>query len=536
VLALVLAASMLSAGASVALAVVPTKEAQKITFTSAPPSSATVGGPTYNVTATGGPSGNPVAFTIDSTSASVCTITGATVSFTSAGICTVDANQAGNSQYKRARQAQQSFAVGRGVQTATFTSTAPASATVGGVVYNVTATGGPSGNPVTLTIDSASTSVCTISGSTVGFIGAGRCTIDANQAGNANYEPAPQAQQSFAVGAQTIAFTSAAASNAAVGSSYAVTATGGGSGNPVTFTIDSASTSVCTISGSTVGFIGAGRCTIDANQAGNANYEPAPQAQQSVTVGRGAQVITFFSMAPSNAAVGGSYALTAAGGGSGNPVTFTSDPATQACAISGETVYFVGTGQCVIDANQAGDSNYEPAPQAQQSFVVAAASEHQIIVAPSGTAPSSGTLSFKQVGSAPDSRFSVIGASLNLATYSITLVESVADPGVFSWVLTFENGKFGTYAANTKRCKTGSVRLKGECRPTRIVFARGSETVATVGRVSFTVRPTSAGIAALRRAFKRHKGLPVKAQVTFQSSRGGSPVARTQALLVTLTR
>jgi hypothetical protein len=33
----------------------------------------------------------------------------------------------------------------------------------------------------------------------VTFKASGTCTIDANQAGNANYEPAPQAQQSFAV-------------------------------------------------------------------------------------------------------------------------------------------------------------------------------------------------------------------------------------------------------------------------------------------------------------------------------------------------
>jgi hypothetical protein len=479
-----------------------------------------------------------VTFTIDPTSASVCTITGATVSFTGAGTCTIDANQAGNSKYKRAPQAQQSFGVGKGVQTATFTSTAPVSATVGGPTYNVTATGGPSGNPVTFTIDPASVSVCTISGSTVSFIGAGRCAIDANQAGNANYEPAPQAQQSFAVGAQTIAFTSTAPSSATVGGSYAVTAVGGGSGNPVTFTIDSASTSVCTISGSTVSFIGAGTCAIDANQAGNASYEPAPQAQQSFAVGRGAQTITFTSTAPGNATVGESYAVTAAGGPSGNPVTFTIDSATRACASSGATVFFVGVGECVIDANQAGDSNYDPAPQAQQSFVVAAAPGQQIIVLPSRTAPSSNTLAIKQVGSvsAPDSSFRVIGASLSLATYSITLVESVVDPGVFNWVLTFENGKFGIYAANTKRCKSGSARLQGKCRPSRILFGRGRETVSTPGRVSFTVRPTSAGIAALRRAFKRHQGLPVTALVTFQSSRGGRPVARTQALLVKLRR
>jgi hypothetical protein len=53
--------------------------------------------------------------------------------------------------------------------------------------------------------------VCTISGSTVSFIGAGRCTIDANQPGDSEdeyaeppYNRAPQAQQSFAVTAPVV--------------------------------------------------------------------------------------------------------------------------------------------------------------------------------------------------------------------------------------------------------------------------------------------------------------------------------------------
>jgi len=58
-----------------------------------------------------------------------------------------------------------------------------------------------------LSIDASSSAVCTIdggsSGSHVSFIGAGTCKIDANQAGDGNYNAAAQAQQSFVVGAGT---------------------------------------------------------------------------------------------------------------------------------------------------------------------------------------------------------------------------------------------------------------------------------------------------------------------------------------------
>lgn len=87
---------------------------------------------------------------------------------------------------------------------------------------------------------------------------------------------------------QTITFTSEPPVNPSHGDTYTVSATGGGSGNPVIFTIDpsSVSTKVCTINTTTntVAFSGAGTCIIDANQAGNAQYQAAPQAQQSITV------------------------------------------------------------------------------------------------------------------------------------------------------------------------------------------------------------------------------------------------------------
>ncbi|HZF12168.1 MAG TPA: Ig-like domain-containing protein, partial [Thermoanaerobaculia bacterium] len=344
------------------------KSDQTITFSSTPPAGAKVGGPTYTVTATAS-SGLTVAFTIDATATTVCSISGSTVSFIGAGTCVIDANQAGDANYNAAPQAQQSDPVGKGDQTITFTSTPPAGAKVGGPTYTVTATA-TSGLPVTFTIDATATSVCSISGSTVSFLAVGTCVIDANQAGNANYNAAPQAQQSDPVGKgdQTITFTSTPPAGAKVGGpTYTVTATAS-SGLPVTFTIDASATSVCSISGSTVSFIGAGTCVIDANQAGNANYNAAPQAQQSDPVGKGDQTITFTSTPPAGAKVGGPTYTVTATATSGLPVTFTIDAtATSVCSISGSTVSFIGAGTCVIDANQAGNANYNAAPQAQQS-------------------------------------------------------------------------------------------------------------------------------------------------------------------------
>ena len=208
---------------------------QTIVFTSAAPVNATVGGAAYVATAHAS-SNLAVTLSIDSISDTVCTINNGIVSFIGVGTCTIDANQGGNATFAPAPQVQQSFAVvfsgGVTQQAIAFTSPAPANAKVAGAGY-VPIAQATSNLPVTLTIDAASDTVCAISGSTVSFVGIGTCTIDANQGGDATFAPAPQVQQSFAVGAsggvtsQAITFTSAAPANAKVaGPTYTATAHG----------------------------------------------------------------------------------------------------------------------------------------------------------------------------------------------------------------------------------------------------------------------------------------------------------------------
>jgi hypothetical protein len=120
-------------------------------------------------------------------------------------------------------------------QTITFTSTPPTNATVGGPTYTVSATGGGSGNPVMFTVDSSSTSICSISGAVVSFIGGGTCTIDANQEGNSTYSAAPQAQQSFPVGGPPPTITSFTPTSGAPGTKVTIKGTNLSGATSVTF-------------------------------------------------------------------------------------------------------------------------------------------------------------------------------------------------------------------------------------------------------------------------------------------------------------
>jgi hypothetical protein len=87
------------------------------------------------------------------------------------------------------------------------------------------------------------------------------------------------------------------------------------------------------------------------------------------------QAISFTSSPPTAAVVGGNYAISATGGGSGNPVIFSVDASSsaRACSISGSNVTFTGAGTCELDANQAAGTGYSAAPQTNQSFTIAAA-------------------------------------------------------------------------------------------------------------------------------------------------------------------
>jgi outer membrane protein OmpA-like peptidoglycan-associated protein len=348
------------------------KANQTITYGTTAPSTPLVGS-TYSVAASS-TSSLAVTITVDPSSSSVCSISSHVVTMLSTGTCLLDANQAGNSSYLAATQVQQSFVVDA-TQTVAFTSTAPAGAVVGGSTYTPTATATSALTPV-ITVAAGSSSVCTISGGVVSLIGAGTCTLYANQAGNGTYTPATQVLQSFSVAKspQTVAFTSTAPSNEVVGGAVYTPAASATSALTPVITVASSSSGVCTISSGTVSFVGGGICTLDANQAGNGAYYAATQVLQSFVVAN-TQVVSFTSTPPSQAQASGATYTPSASTTSGlAPVITVDSSSSSICSISGGVVSFLSAGTCTLDANQAGGSmsgsTYAAAAQVQQSFYV----------------------------------------------------------------------------------------------------------------------------------------------------------------------
>ncbi len=149
---------------------------------------------------------------------------------------------------------------------------------------------------------------------------------------------------------------------------------------------------------------GAKSFTVDAaDHAGNTATVTHPYS-----VSQAAQTINFTSTPPVPAYVGGSYSVSASGGGSGNPVVFSSlSPGV--CTVSGSTVAPDAAGTCVVAANQAGNSDYLAAPQATQSFTISAPPGGFVFsgfFAPVDNLP---TVNVAKVGSAIPGKFSLGG-------------------------------------------------------------------------------------------------------------------------------
>jgi hypothetical protein len=357
-----------AAATQVTASIVVNQAAQAITFSPATP--VTYGPSPIMLAASGGASGNPVSFSIVSGPGTLSGTNNSTLTATGAGTVVIAANQAGNANYSAATQVTASIVVNQKAQTITFAPTTPV--TYGTVPITLTATGGTSGNPVSFSFVSGPGTLSGTNNSTLTVTGAGTIVIAANQSGNTNYSAATQVTANVVVSQATQAITAfAPATPVTYGiSPIPLTVTGGGSGNPVTFSIVNGPGTLSGTSNSTLTVTGVGTIVIAANQAGNANYSAATQVTASIVVNQTSQSITFSPATPVTYGVT-PITLTATGGASGNPVSFgiLSGPGTLR-GTNNSALTVMGAGTIVIAANQAGSSSYSAAAQVAASIVV----------------------------------------------------------------------------------------------------------------------------------------------------------------------
>lgn len=229
---------------------------------------------------------------------------------------------------------------------------------------------------------------------------------------------------------QAITFTPLT-SPAVIGTPQTLSATGGASGQPVTFTVGAGTTTgACSISGTVLSFAATGTCIVAADQAGTSTYAAAPQVVQTLTVDKAATSTTL-TVTPANSVYGQSVSATATvTGATSGTVQFSvgGQPAGAPVALQGGIATsgaLAGPGAPLLPGNHpvtavftpSDTSTHEPSTATPQVLTVAqAATTTTVTVAPTTltarvhvTAPGSGdptglvtfTVDGDAVGTAP---------------------------------------------------------------------------------------------------------------------------------------
>jgi hypothetical protein len=305
-----------------------------------------------------------------------------------------------------------------------------------------------SGLPVSYALISGPAS---LSGNVLTLTGAGTVVLQAKQAGNANFASVQlNTSYEIAKGPQTLSFP-----NPGDQSFNLAPITLGGSassGMPISYDIVSGPASVL---GDKLILNGIGLVKVRANQSGNANYLAAISKEQSFTVSKGAQTISFAEI--SQQTFGTIPVQLIATASSGLPVIFqvVSGPG----SVSGNSLTIAGAGTIVVLAHQAGDA-FNFAATVSQEVRVAKASQSISFADLTATGYSTNAISLTAIASSGlPVGFRIVSGSGKIVESALTLtgIGSIA-------IAADQNGGDNYLAANSVT--------------NRFVVSRGPQTIS----------------------------------------------------------
>ena len=302
---------------------------------------------------------------VTSSTPSVCTVgnDNFTVDFVASGQCTIEAHVASGTDYSSANGQPQSFMVAKATPTTPTIANLPSGAVYGGTLSAVVTTNGDG----TKTVTSLTSSVCTATGLSVSYVGAGTCTLVAHVASGNNFLNSDGAPQSFSVSKApaVIPTISDLPSAATFGGDFGATVTTNSDG---VASVTSNTPNVCSANGLSVSYVGVGTCTLVASVTQGSNFLASTGSAQSFTVAQKPPNLPVISDLPSNALYGGNFAATVLTNGDGVSSVTSQTPTT--CSASGLSVSFVEAGTCTLVAEVAPGKNYAGATGTPQSFTI----------------------------------------------------------------------------------------------------------------------------------------------------------------------
>jgi hypothetical protein len=350
---------------------------------------------TTTVSTSGGSGTGLVSLAIANGSVTVCSIEGNTVIALTAGSCVIEVSKAGDTNYlaKTAsvtvtinKIAQSNFAIDA-------TSTSLTYAASPAVTTEFSITGGNGAGAESVAVASSSALICSIDGNTVTVLSAGTCVLNATKASDTNYL--------FATESVTITIAKASQTDlAATATRSSITITGtnttselsftGGSGTGAsTWSIDSASVGICSLSGTTVTAVASGTCVINLVKVADTNYL---QATDSLTISVSAALQSALTIAAAETSLTFSstdltFTTVSISGGNGTGRIWFETVNADKCVVGAArntangiraTVTALHAGTCEVRGHKDGDANFAPAESSAIEIIVAKGTQSEL--------------------------------------------------------------------------------------------------------------------------------------------------------------
>ena len=353
---------------------------------------------------------------------------------------------------------------GAGPQSQTISFTAIPNHIYGDAAFTVSAVAS-SALPVTYSVKSGN---ATISGSTVTITGIGTVVIAADQTGNAGFNPATTATQSFTIAKGVLTVTAQNASSAAGAAIVPLSSvTTGFVYNDLASVLSGAP--ALSTTATTASIIGTYPISIAAGTLAATNYTFNLVAG-TYTITAAGQTITFPAI-PNHVYGDAAFALGATSSAS-LPVTYTvTGPAT----IASGNLTISGIGTVKVTANAAGNSNFAAAPAVSQSFTVAPAvltvtgQSASIVYATNPAASYTATITgyvngegASVVTGTPTSTTTATSLT-GVGTYAITPTQNLS---AANYTITYVNGVLTITKATATILPNNATRAAGAANPT----------------------------------------------------------------------
>lgn len=288
----------------------------------------------------------------------VATVSGNTVTIVGVGTTDITATQAGNTNYNAATPVVRTLTVNKKDQSITFEAIPLKLLVDAPFDVPLKASSG-----LAIVYTSSNTAVATVSGNAVTIKGIGTTDITASQPGDAGYNAAtPVVRQLTVKLGQVITF----APLQPVRYADQPFAAGATASSGLTINYTSSNPEVATVSGDQITIVAPGSTVITASQPGNTTYSAANSAVQTLIVNRSLQQTSFTAIADVTL---GDLPVQMTGT-STSSLTVIFSAASDKVAINGNTLTFLRSGPVTIQASQAGNFYYEPAPVVERTFCI----------------------------------------------------------------------------------------------------------------------------------------------------------------------